>query len=209
MDSDKRVVELEETLKQRDKQLAELRSDRDADGAVIADMISQVQDADDMVEQWIAAFDMVQDDNGDWEWRKGLATAFDDLHARYQDLRRRWNEFVPAYNAVVAPKRRNFGRPLQASPKQQENVRERRKRGDSLRTISEDTALSLRTVRTILGKADGTDRATLARLQRIAPDKFAEARERMRQKARKSLPRQITAIHRQNVELIKRAKGQL
>jgi len=209
MDSDRRITELEDALKQREKQLAELRKDRDADGAVIADMISQVQDADAMIEQWIAAFDMVQDDNGNWSWGEGLVAAFEIVYARHQDLLRKWNAMVAEYNAVVAPKRRNFGRPLQASPKQQQDVRERRKRGDSLRTIAEDTALSLRTVRTILGKADGTDRATLARLQRIAPDKFAEARERMRQRARKSLPRQITALRRQNADLIKRAKGQL
>ena len=209
MDSDRRITELEDALKQREKQLAELRKDRDADGAVIADMISQVQDADAMIEQWIAAFDMVQDDNGNWSWGEGLVAAFEIVYARHQDLLRKWNAMVAEYNAVVAPKRRNFGRPLQASPKQQQDVRERRKRGDSLRTIAEDTALSLRTVRTILGKADGTDRATLARLQRIAPDKFAEARERMRQRARKSLPRQITALRRQSADLIKRAKGQL
>jgi len=209
MDSDRRITELEDALKQREKRLAELRKDRDADGAVIADMISQVQDADAMIEQWIAAFDMVQDDNGNWSWGEGLVAAFEIVYARHQDLLRKWNAMVAEYNAVVAPKRRNFGRPLQASPKQQQDVRERRKRGDSLRTIAEDTALSLRTVRTILGKADGTDRATLARLQRIAPDKFAEARERMRQRARKSLPRQITALRRQNADLIKRAKGQL
>jgi len=209
MDSDRRITELEDALKQREKRLAELRKDRDADGAVIADMISQVQDADAMIEQWIAAFDMVQDDNGNWSWGEGLVAAFEIVYARHQDLLRKWNAIVAEYNAVVAPKRRNFGRPLQASPKQQQDVRERRKRGDSLRTIAEDTALSLRTVRTILGKADGTDRATLARLQRIAPDKFAEARERMRQRARKSLPRQITALRRQSADLIKRAKGQL
>jgi len=209
MDSDRRITELEDALKQREKQLAELRKDRDADGAVIADMISQVQDADAMIEQWIAAFDMVQDDNGNWSWGEGLVAAFEIVYARHQDLLRKWNAIVAEYNAVVAPKRRNFGRPLQASPKQQENVRERRKRGESLRTIAEDTALSLRTVRTILDKADGTDRATLARLKRIAPDKFAEARERMRQRARKSLPRQITALRRQSADLIKRAKGQL
>ena len=114
MDSDKRIVELEETLKQRDKQLAELRSDRDADGAVIADMISQVQDADAMIEQWIAAFDMVQDDNGNWSWGEGLVAAFEIVYARHQDLLRKWNAIVAEYNAVVAPKRRNFGRPLQA-----------------------------------------------------------------------------------------------
>ena len=52
----------------------------------------------------------------------------------------------------------------------------RRKAGQSLRDIADDTTLSQRTVRTIVDKADGVDRATLARLERIAPDKAKKPR---------------------------------
>jgi len=88
-------------------------------------------------------------------------------------------------------------------------VIKRRNAGQSLRLIAEDTALGLRTVRTIADKADGVDRATLARLERIAPDKFREARERSRQRMRDALPHQITLAHERGTDLVKQAKGLL
>jgi hypothetical protein len=57
------------------------------------------------------------------------------------------------------------------------------------------------TVRTIIDKAAGVDRATLARLERIAPNVLAEA------EGRYVLPRRITEMHKSGVKLIKRAKG--
>ena len=55
------------------------------------------------------------------------------------------------------------------------------KAGKSLRQIEDETSLSLRTVRTIVERENGTDRATRARHRRIETDKF----ERSRQKSRK------------------------
>ena len=65
----------------------------------------------------------------------------------------------------------------------------------------------MRTVRTIIDKKDGVDRATLARLQRIAPDKFAEARTRRSIKEIAALPKRINANLKRNAELMKAAKG--
>jgi hypothetical protein len=61
--------------------------------------------------------------------------------------------------------------------------------------IAEETNLSLRTVRTIVDKVDGVDRATPARL-RIAPDKFEEARERSSERMRSTLARHINEIRK-------------
>jgi DNA-binding IclR family transcriptional regulator len=86
-------------------------------------------------------------------------------------------------------------------------VLKRRKAGQSLRSIADDTGLSLQTVRTATGKADGTDRATTNRLQRIAVDKLADARVKARQRERDALPKRITQTRARGVELIKRSKG--
>jgi hypothetical protein len=72
------------------------------------------------------------------------------------------------FSGSTSSKHRNIGRPLAAGPRQVKDVRERRKAGQSIRSIALDTNLSEGTVRTIIGKAEGTDRATLARLERIA-----------------------------------------
>jgi hypothetical protein len=84
-------------------------------------------------------------------------------------------------------------------------VLKRHKAGQSLRSIAEDTNLGLRTVRTIIDKADGVDRATLARLQRIAPNKLAEARERMHRRARALIPRRVTELQKRGAKLRKKA----
>jgi hypothetical protein len=81
--------------------------------------------------------------------------------------------------------------------------------GESIRSIAENMELSVRTVRTIIDKKDGVDRATLTRLQRIAPDKVAEARARRSIKEVAALPKRINGNLKRNAELIKSAKGLL
>ena len=156
---------------------------------------------------------MVLNDKGQWDWsqtskdeRAEHITHLDQLFA----LRLRWNKVVAEYNAIVTPKRRNLGRLLNASRTQQADVLAKRKAGQSLRDIAEDTSLTLQTVRTIIDKADGIDRATLARLERIAPDKLAklkEARIRRLLRARDALPDKINESVERTGELLQRAKG--
>lgn len=109
----------------------------------------------------------------------------------------------------MAPRLRNVGRPIAASDAQQEQVLKHHKAGKSLRWIAEAMTLSRRTVDTIVKRADGTDRATLRRLQRIAPDKFADARERARARTRDALPQRINAFLAEGRELLKESKGHL
>lgn len=201
-----RIAELEERIKQRDKRIEELAQERDEERALVADMREHVQNSNDLVHRWIDAFDMELSDKGDWELPQWVA-ARDELADKSKSLLADWNKFVRQYNGIVAPKRRNFGRPLAASPSQQADVLSRRKRGQPLRAIADETGLSLRTVRTIIEKADGTDRATLARLQRIAPNKLEEAYERDRRRTRDALPRAIAEQQKVGHELLKRAKG--
>ena len=135
----------------------------------VTEMKEHVQDAADLLAHWVDAFNMVLNDEGAWDWSQVMEEHAEHIAQLDQlcALRKRWNKIVAEYNAVVAPRLRNVGRPLDASPTQQADVLERRKAGQSLRDIADDTTLSLRTVRTIIDKADGVDRATLARLERI------------------------------------------
>jgi hypothetical protein len=129
---------------------------------------------------------------------------------RHRDLLKKWNAIVQIYNARVAPSLRNFGRPVAASRTQKDDVLKRRKAGGSLRSIAGETGLGLQTVRTIIDKRDGLDRATAARLKRILPDKLAqmrEVREDTNRRARKYFPKQVAAALKEAEGLRKELKG--
>jgi len=83
----------------------------------------------------------------------------------------------------------------------------RRKAGQSLRDIAEDTGLGVRTVRTITNPTAARGRATQARMQRIAPDRLEQADYVSRRKQRKALPRRIKSARETSDDLRKRAKG--
>ena len=207
MEHEDRIIELEDELKQLRQRVDELRLERDKERALVAEMREHVEDEALLREQWVEAFNMVLNDAGEWSWADGLMQRYEHLHGKYVALVRDWNKFIPRYNAEVAPKRRNFGRPLAASDAQREDVLKRRRKGQSLRSIAEEMNLGLQTVRTIVDKSDGLDRATLARLERISPNRVAEARERANRKARAALPKRINEMQKRGATLIKRAKG--
>jgi DNA repair exonuclease SbcCD ATPase subunit len=195
----KRIGELEDALKDKERRIEDLRDERDRQAQLITKLREQLEECDAQIERWIEAFDMQLDDKGLWIWN------VKDEHGRYLALLQEWNRFVPRYNATVAP--RNMGRPLGASEAQRRQVLRRRKSGESLRSIAEDMTIGLRTVRTIVEKVDGVDRATLARLNCLAPDRAAEIRARRISKDRAALPKRINENLKRNAELIKGAKG--
>jgi hypothetical protein len=201
----KRIGELEDALKDRERRIEELREERDRQAQLITALREQIEECNGQIDRWIEAFNMVLDDDGKWQWAEGLIQERDKWLNEYQGLRSKWNKFVGEYNATVAP--RNMGRPLQASEAQRLKVLARRKAGEPIRSIAENMELSVRTVRTIIDKKDGVDRATLARLQRIAPDKVAEARARRSIKEIGALPKRINENLKRNAALIKEAKG--
>jgi transposase len=98
------------------------------------------------------------------------------------------------------------GRPLAASEAQCDQVRKLHKGGKSLRWITEETGLGLGTVRTIVDKAEGTDRTANKHRGRIniAP----RLREhKIRQRAGNRLPQRAQAVAQEGRRLIKEAKG--
>jgi hypothetical protein len=200
------IAELQDELKARDRRIDELRREADELRDLVKRMEEQVEDADRLIEQWTEAFRMVLNANGEWDYSEWVDLG---LKARkdYNDLVRAWNRFVPDYNAVVAPRHRNVGRPILASDAQQEQVRKLRKAGQSLRAIAEETGLGLRTVVTITSKDGGTDRTTMKYLKRIDPDRAAALRDRSMARAIKGLPRAINATLKSGRELFKEAKG--
>ena len=92
------------------------------------------------------------DDKSEWDWNPWLMGR-SEIFERYDALQKDWNKFVGEYNSI-AP-RRPFGRPLQASDKQREDVLRLRKDGMSLWEISDELTLGLSSVRTIIDKKDG------------------------------------------------------
>lgn len=139
---------------------------------------------------------------GSWTWKPfwdERAKLVDD----YNELVSRWNAVVPIVNAST----RDIGRPLAASEAQVETVAKLHKVGQSLRTIADETGLGLRTVRTIVGRKNGTDRTTKARRERIETDKIARSRWKTRKRAGDALPRRVTAAIKSGAALVKEAKG--
>jgi hypothetical protein len=203
-DGVRRIAELEDEIKQRDRRIAELKQELDEQRDLVHRMSEHVQDENTLIESWIEAFDMVLDDKGDWVW----SSAFVEGHGwfeKYVALGRKWNKFVPDYNAAVRP--RNVGRPLEASKAQQREVPKLHKSGMSLRSIAEETGLGFRTVRTIVDRDDGRDRTTVKHLQRIDPDRAAAASWKTRKRTRDALPARINSSLKDGRGLIREAKG--
>jgi hypothetical protein len=230
MSTETRIAELERELKAARRRVDDMRADHDqavrayeqrieelkesheARVDTISAMVEQVQECDAQIERWIEAFNMVRNDKGVWMWGDDLIEDRNKWFNEYRRIRDEWNRFVPEYNAVVAPSARlaslrNIGRPARCrswpgrayqGPPEGRQVTALDCGGDGL---------GLQTVRTVLDKADGVDRATLARLERIAPDKIAEARSRRAIRDIAALPKRINANLKRNAELIKQAKG--
>lgn len=202
----KRIAELEDEIKVKDRRLEELRQEVDEARDLIHDMEEQIDDHVRTIERWIEGFGMVQNADGVWQWDE-FVERWKATRRDYDKILRDWNRFVPDYNSVVIPRQRNVGRPIAASEVQQEEVCKLRKQGQSLRSIAEATSLGLRTVITILGKANGTDRTSVRHLARIDPDRAAALRFKTQVRTIDLIPKSVNALLKNAGELRKRAKG--
>lgn len=210
MSTEERIAELEATLKLRDEQLKEAREERTEALLLVDAMREHVKDSGELIDNWVYTFDMEQNEAGNWIFdpnHGSLWEAYSDLLDRHQKLLRDWNKFVGEYNATVTA--RDLGRPLAASDAQVKDVLKRRKDGASLRAIASATSLSLRTVRTIVEKDQGTGRTSKRanELRRREFDRLRAAAYRARKKARDQLPKKITETRDSGAALVKAAKG--
>jgi hypothetical protein len=224
-DQDRHLAELKVQLKERDERIKGLRRELSEAEELVSEEREHIEDVDRLIDSWIEAFDMKQDDKGVWTLDK-WAKSRDDAFKAYGELVRKWNRFVGDYNAAVLKGKRNVGRPLAADAGDVERVRKLRKEGRSLRGIVLDTGLGLPTVRTIVARDAGSDRVTKKRwqklhpgekwedrsytpvgaLERIDPGRFKE--EPWRARTRAALPKRIGEVLERGRELVKAAKGQ-
>jgi hypothetical protein len=202
---ERRIGELEDKLKQRERTILELRQEAEQAQALISELRDQVQDVHDLLDSWREAFDMELGENGLWNFM-GWVNARDAEREAYAEILRDWNKFVPEYNAAV--RARTIGRPLAASETQRRCVLALRKAGKSLRAIVRDTGLGIRSVRTIISKVDGTDRATKRtnELRKRELNRAAMASYRARKRTRDALPKRINALLKSGPALAKRAR---
>jgi hypothetical protein len=187
-------------------QIAQLKAQLSEAHQLIDELRDNAQDYRDTMESWKGAFYMELIDNaGTWQEATGVWEAHDALVEKYRDLVTRWNRNVDRFNAIFAP--RNVGRPLSASEAQIAKVCTLRKKKMSIRDIADETNLGSQTVRTILGREAGKDRATMKRLERIDPENAKVREWRGRKRTRDALPKKIEKVMEDADRLIKAAKG--
>jgi len=197
--------ELEDELRQRDKRIAELREEIDKQRELISRLREHAEDYDACVERWAEAFNMVMTDDGSWTWQPfwdNYKKTIDD----YNNLVRCWNKYLP----LIKHRPRPVGRPLDASEAQVADVLRLHKQGLSQRGITEELTLGLNTVRTIIAKRNGTDRATKKhrqRVERIELDRTWLASQKRQRRTGDMLPKQAQRVVEEGRALIKEAKG--
>lgn len=187
-----RVGELQDEIKRRDERIEELRQELDEQRDLVRRMEENVEDAGAVIERWAETFNMTQTESGGWTWKpfwEQWAKLLDD----YNGLVRLWNKYLPIINGRTQP----VGRPLAASEAQVAQVRKLRKAGRSLRWIAEEMSLGLNTVRTIVGKVNGTDRTTRKHrehVERVEIDRAQAIRWKRQKRTGDALPRRAQRV---------------
>jgi uncharacterized protein YerC len=201
----KRIYELEDKLKAAESRIADLREDRDEVSALVASMREHLEESDEIMESWQTTFGMVQQSDGTWEWDQPHAIDdFNKLVDDFNDLLRRHKRL----RALISPG--EVGRPLGASEAQVATVIKLREEGTPYRLITDETGLSLQTVRTICTRETRTDRTTAKRMRQHMPDemdKFQLAAHKARKRTFDALPKRVTKHLEAGAELLKAAKG--
>jgi lambda repressor-like predicted transcriptional regulator len=203
-----RIADLEAAVRDKSDRLQWALNGLDEAHELVAKMREHVEDANAMIDSWIEVFDMKMDEDGTWRWDDSDAWQWEyaaKLSETHRKLMRDWNKFVPVYNATISP--RYFGRRLEASDAQVDEVRRLRKKGMSLRGIAEATSLSLRTVRTITDRGTDKERTRTNELRREHYDKIGAARFKAQKRGRDELPKRINRLLKDGEELMKAAKG--
>jgi hypothetical protein len=201
----KRIGELQDELKAKDRRIEELRQEIDEERDLVRRLREHAEDYNNNIEAWCEAFGMEMTEDGSWTW-KPFWKEHNELIDNYNDLVRNWNKYLPR----IRGEPRNVGRPLGASEAQVAEVLRLHKRRRSLRGIVDDTSLGFQTVRTIIATRAGTDRTTKKhrqRLERIEIDRQQLARWKRQRRTGNALPRQAKRVIEEGRALIKEAKG--
>jgi hypothetical protein len=201
-----RIADLERELRFRDDRInelkTELKTELDEQRELVNSMEEHVKECDEYLEYFITTFGLVMDDDGKWS-NGEFITEHNALVDRINDLRDRYNKLVGRFNRNIA-KVNPVGRPIAASETQQAEIVKHHKRGKSSRWIAEEMSLSRRTVTTIIGKLDGSDRTSNRRRMQLG---LEPKRKDWRPAAMTRLPRQAGKLLEKGQELLKEAKG--
>jgi hypothetical protein len=163
-------------------------------------MRETIQDFIDIQERRREAFHMVLGNDGVWKWSGEFCPTdeYNELLDKYNGLLRYWNKYLHLFNGP-----QDVGRPLEASKGQCAQVLKMHKASMSLRKIAFETNLGVRTVRTIIGRENRTDRTSKQRLERVQVDRQLAVRHRARKFTRDALPKQMAEWDKRAKELLK------
>ena len=106
-----RIAELEDKLKQRDRRIADLRRDLDKERDLVTRLNEHLRDAVDTVDVLKQAFEMEQNDKGEWVWKQSFVEG-EEWFEKYVALLKEWNQMVSEYNCRPrhrSPSRRHAG----------------------------------------------------------------------------------------------------
>jgi hypothetical protein len=204
MSTDKRIAALEDELRQRDRRISELKDELESERDLTQRVVDQIQQYEESIEAWKHCFEMVLNDEGVWIWSENYTNGI-EWFEKYQALLGKWNKFVAEYNTTV--RKRNVGRPLAASDAQCETVHRLHKGGGSLRDIANETNLGLNAVRTIVGRANCTDRTTTRHIAKVDPERAKAKAWQSKLQQRNALPKRIHELQKNGVKLLKEVKG--
>jgi hypothetical protein len=147
-------------------------------------------------------FRLVRNADNCWESGKFIRD-YNALVDRFNDLLVRHNKLVGRFNRNIATVQ-SVGRPPATSEAQQATILKHHRAGKSSRWIADEMNLSRGAVRTVIEKANGTDRTTMGRRKKLG---LESPRKDWRDAARERLPKQLTKHLEKGRELRKAAKG--
>jgi hypothetical protein len=200
-------------LQQRDRRIAELKNEIDELRERNQALRQNTQEWAEQFESWKEAFQMVQNDSGVWEWNADYTNG-EEWKDKYVEILRDWNKRVGEYNSLVRvmfaeSTLRDRGRPIAATAEQRAIVFESHAEGRSLRECADDAKVGLQTVRTLLGKIDGTDRTSrrLTKYRKKEMDRLRLASWKARKRTRDALPKRLHEQAKKTSELLKQVEG--
>jgi hypothetical protein len=197
-----RIADLERELRFKDERIVELKNEIDESRALVQKMEEHVQEQNEYLETFITSFGLVLNDDHKWSNGEFIHGQL-DLIDKFNDLIDRHNKLVRDFNHYAVPPQ-PVGRPIAASEAQQAQIIKHHKAGKSARWIAEEMTLSRRTVTTIIGKRDGTDRTSNRHRQRLG---LEPKRKDWRPASIKRLPKRATVHFKKGRELLKEAKA--
>jgi hypothetical protein len=187
---------LKDEIAAKDRRIGELRKDVELERKIVADLRELIEEYQEWIGRFEEGWEITRTNDGTLTSEGGWDAAREYVD-KYNELVRRWNR----YAATIQP----VGRPIEASDAQEQEVVALRKKGVSLRGITKQTGLGLKTVRTIIAHAERNDTGTQRRAAalRIKIDRQPLIRLEARRKTRDMVRRQLGKLKKRAKELAK------